>query len=82
MRSRSAGCLIIVLCSISHRYLVLRSNFKRRELLAQRISVLYERLLAIEVANQAKKTWNGGIDEETAEQAMEEISRVRMAEAA
>jgi hypothetical protein len=48
----------------------------------ERISVLYERLLAIESATQTKKLWNGGMDEETAKRAMEEISRMKMAEAA
>jgi hypothetical protein len=60
----------------------LRDHLKRREVLLERISVLYERLLAIEAANQTKKIWNGGMDDETANRAMTEISRVKMAEAA
>ena len=44
--------------------------------------MLYERILAMESANQTKKLWNGGMDEATAKRAMEEISRMKMAEAA
>ena len=72
----------MLLCSISHRYLIFRGHLKRRELLLERISVLYERILAIEAANETKKLWNGGMDEETAKRAMAEISRLKMAEAA
>jgi hypothetical protein len=59
-----------------------RGHLKRRELLLERISVLYERILAIEAANQTKKLWNGGMDEATQTKAVEEISRLKMAEAA
>jgi hypothetical protein len=38
--------------------------------------------VAIEAANETKKLWNGGMDEETAKKAIEEISRLKMAEAA
>lgn len=76
------GCIAVLLCSISHRYLIFRGHLKRRELLLERISVLYERILAIEAANETKKLWNGGMDEETAKRAMAEISRLKMAEAA
>lgn len=38
--------------------------------------------MAIESAAQTKKLWNGGMDDATAERAMEEISRLKMAEAA
>jgi hypothetical protein len=61
---------------------MLRGHLKRRELLLQRMSLLYERILAIEAANQTKKSWNGGMDEATAERAMEEIGRLKMAEVA
>jgi hypothetical protein len=44
--------------------------------------VLYERILAIEAANETKKLWNGGMDEETAQRAITEISQLKMAEAA
>jgi hypothetical protein len=44
--------------------------------------VLYERILVIETANQTKKLWNGGMDEATVESAMDEIGRLKMAEAA
>jgi hypothetical protein len=44
--------------------------------------VLYERIIAMESANHARRLWNGGMDEETARKAGEEISRLKMAEAA
>lgn len=44
--------------------------------------MLYERILAIEAANQTRKLWNGGMDEATAQRAMDEIGRLKMAEAA
>jgi hypothetical protein len=78
----SLGCIGILLCSISHRYLTFRGHLKRRELLLERISVLYERILAIEAANETKKLWNGGMDKETQKRAIHEISRLKMAEAA
>jgi len=62
--------------------LLFRSHLKRRELLLERISLLYERIVAIEAASETKKLWNGGMDEETAKKAIEEISRLKMAEAA
>jgi hypothetical protein len=74
--------MAVLLCSISHRYLIFRGHLKRRELLLERISVLYERILAIEAANETKKLWNGGMDEETAKRAIAEISQLKMAEAA
>ena len=67
---------------MSHRYLIFRGHLKRRELLLERISALYDRILAIEAANQTKKLWNGGMDEATAKRAMDEIGRLKMAEAA
>jgi len=67
---------------MSHRYFLFRSHLKRRELLLERISLLYERIVAIEAANETKKLWNGGMDDETAKKAIEEISRLKMAEAA
>jgi len=51
-------------------------------LLLERISELYERILAIEAANQTKKLWNGGMDGATAKRAMDEIGQLKMAEAA
>jgi hypothetical protein len=62
--------------------LVFRGHLKRRELLLERISVLYERILAIEAANETKRMWNGGMDEDTANRAISEIRRLKMAEAA
>lgn len=59
-----------------------REHLKQRELLLERISILYERILAIEAASQTKKLWSGGMDEATAERAMEEIGRLKMAEVA
>lgn len=44
--------------------------------------MLYERILAIEAANETKKLWNGGMDEATAKRATEEVSRLKMADAA
>lgn len=78
----SLGCVVVLLCSVSHQYLALRGHLKRRQLLLEQISVLYERILAIEAANQTKKLWNGGMDEATAKRATDEVSRLKMAEAA
>ena len=44
--------------------------------------MLYERIIAMEAANQSRQLWNGGIDKETAKKAIDEISRLKMAEAA
>ena len=57
-------------------------HFKRHELLLERIFELYERTIAIEAANQTKKVWNGGMDDATAKRARDEISQLKMAEAA
>jgi hypothetical protein len=38
--------------------------------------------MAIESANGTKNAWNGGMDEETAQSAVREISGFKMAEAA
>jgi hypothetical protein len=76
------GCVAVLLCSGFHRYLLFQNSLKRRELLLERISVLYERIIAMESANHTRRLWNGGMDEETARKAIEEISRLKMAEAA
>jgi hypothetical protein len=44
--------------------------------------VLYERIIAMESANHSRRLWNGGMDEETARKAIEEITQLKMAEAA
>jgi hypothetical protein len=74
--------MAILLFSASHRYFIFRGHLKRRELILERISVLLQRIIAIEAANETKRMWNGGMDEETAKRAMEEISQLKMAEAA
>jgi hypothetical protein len=74
--------MAILLFSVSHRYLIFRGHLKRRELILERISVLLQRIIAIEAANETKRMWNGGMDEETAKRAMEEIRQLKMAEAA
>lgn len=80
--SLSLGSMVALLCSIGHRYLVLRGHIKRRELLLERILVLYDQILAIEAASQTRNLWYGGMDETTAKRAMEAISPLKMAAAA
>ena len=78
----SLGCIAVLLFSISHRYLIFRDHLKRRELFLEQMSMWYERILAIEAADQTMKLWNGGMDEATAKRARDDIERMKMAEAA